>query len=270
MEVVRRFEDLARPGVRARGLVVAAVDRHAADWARIIGLRTEGERFAQFKDGVTEALHACLRAHLVGVERWRNNKVAKNLKHVADLATTLAPRLLDLEALLDELVPLFGHDPSFQLPPLSPIAFDLSDQARARLEQRLDPRTLKGKARQPPPPLTPSLAAAARRYAKAFSDTGGAPKKYPAFDALLFGEPVFGNGLAHAYQPATGDDAKVTWNNHDERYEGRFLDLVEKVLRVASNIAGTVTERRLAYPKTEGARGRYIYDATRAGAKKKR
>jgi hypothetical protein len=248
---------------RARQCVEHAVREHAEAWAKATGLTDPAAPgFAQFRDDVTEALHACLRAHLVGPERWRRSDVAKKLKRIAELATTPAPRLLELQALLDELLPLFAHAPSFRLPPLSPIAFDLSDQARATL----DPQMLKRKARREPPPPAPSLAAAARCYAKAFSDTGGASKKYPAFDALLFGESVFENGLAHAYQRATGRDAKVTWSGHRNGYEGRFLALVEAVLPVAHDIAEKVTGRALACPDTKQARGNYIYNATRAGA----
>jgi hypothetical protein len=265
-EIMRQL--LRQPDV-ARRLVLKAVARNAADWAGLVGLPAKGERFAQFKNNVAEALHAGLRAHFMPPAQRLSNLTAK-LRRVADLAIDMAPKLLELDALLDELRPPFGHHHRFGYR-----RSDLSDQARALLDQRLDPKTLKREEKRELPPLplrTLSLAAAARRFAEVFQDKGGASKKYPAFNVLLNGDGlrlphperddrcVIGNGLAHAFEQATGRKANVTWSDYRGQYEGDFVSLVEAVLPIARGIAERVSPGRpLLCPNNVGA---YFYEAT--------
>jgi hypothetical protein len=69
---------------------------------------------------------------------------------------------------------------------------------------------------------------------------------------------VLARGLAQALQNATGRPAKVTWNAHRDRYEGKFFDLVEIILPTARDIAEEVTGRLLPVSKTVGARGKFL------------
>ena len=71
-------------------------------------------------------------------------------------------------------------------------------------------------------------------------------------------------GLGHAFRRATGRAAKVTWNEHGRRYEGNFVELVEIVLPLARTCADGYGWRMVC-PQTKRARGKYIYDLTRAG-----
>jgi hypothetical protein len=244
----------------ARQLVEQAVAKDADAWATTIRITAT----PQFKEDVTEALHACLRAHL-RPPRQRRGDVHKKLDRVVKLATVTAPKLLELQDLLNELRPFFGHDPSFRLPPLYAIAFNLSNQARAEMDQRITSRSYQHQ-RQKLLRRTRSLAAAAKHYAEAFKDEGGVPKRLVAFDALVNGEKDLANGLTDAYERATKRAAKVTWHNYRQQYESRFLTLIEAVLPVACDIAEKATGHALPFPKTAQTRGAYVYEATRVGA----
>jgi hypothetical protein len=89
-------------------------------------------------------------------------------------------------------------------------------------------------------------------------DKGGAPRMM-AFRALV-------TGLMSAFRIATGREAKVTWNDHRDAYEGRFLAFVEVVLELVLRMK-IIEEKPLRYPL---ARGKYIYELTRAGAAKEK
>src|SRR5262249_49350141 len=90
------------------------------------------------------------------------------------------------------------------------------------------------------------------------ADKGGAPKML-AFNAFV-------RVLARAFESAKGKPAKVTWNNHTERYGGKFITLVEAVLPLAVRWAGS-PERPMRYPNSQKARGKYIYELTRSGGR---
>jgi hypothetical protein len=162
------------------------------------------------------------------------------------LATMTAPQLLELQDLLNELMPPFGHDPSFRLPSLFAIAFDLSDEARARLDERIEIDCTGG--RKLPP--APSLAAAAKRYAEAFKDKGSRPKKFVAFDELAA-------GLVCAYRRATGNSGAGR-----SARDGPLLDLVQAVLREARKIANSMTGKPLTAP-ADHALGEHLYSIAR-------
>jgi hypothetical protein len=110
-------------------------------------------------------------------------------------------------------------------------------------------------------PALSQVADVADRYANVLrgADKGG-PPKMAAFQTLVF-------WLGLAFKRATGRPAKVTWNAHRGRYEGHFLLLVEAVLPLARRLAGS-PERPIRCPDTEQARGKYVYELTRAGAGK--
>jgi hypothetical protein len=71
-------------------------------------------------------------------------------------------------------------------------------------------------------------------------------------------------GLAEAFELATGRAAKVTWNDTSNRYEGRFVNLVETVLPLALTCAEKFGWQ-IPCPGSQRARGKYIYEATRSG-----
>jgi hypothetical protein len=81
------------------------------------------------------------------------------------------------------------------------------------------------------------------------------PSKMPAFAALAM-------DLAQAFQNATGQPAKVTWNEYRKRYEGMFFGLVEAILPTAREVAETVTGRPLPVSRTVGARGKFLQRLT--------
>jgi hypothetical protein len=210
------------------------VRRHTADWAHIIELRAEGERLAQFKDNVTEALHACLRAHIFAAYRWRWSDARKAFLRAAQHAATMiqAQRKLEAELLrgpLNYLVPMLIHDhPDGQhllQMPLTPIS---------ELETKRD---------------------MARRWAercKQLEKRGR--EKFYAFGGLV-------KGLRRAFESATRGAATLT-HREDRRDEdewgGRFWELVEAVLPVAQHVAVTVAGAAFDAPATPGARGKYL------------
>ena len=87
-----------------------------------------------------------------------------------------------------------------------------------------------------------------------FADKGG-PAGMVAFRMLV-------SGLARAFENATGRAAKVTWNQYRDRYEGDFVGLVESVFTTVLVLAP-----EMPHPESALARGKYIYDSTRLGAK---
>jgi hypothetical protein len=93
------------------------------------------------------------------------------------------------------------------------------------------------------------------------ADKGGAPKMI-AFHALIW-------GLKQAFEHATRRAAKVTWSEHQQRYGGRFLTLVEAVLPLALALSEDAG-RPLRYPPSPEARGKYIFAMTRAGTRSRR
>lgn len=101
-----------------------------------------------------------------------------------------------------------------------------------------------------------TLSNRAHNDAKAFARKGGAPKML-AFNMLI-------KRLAAAFEHATGRAAKVTWNEHRKEYGGKFLSLVEAVLPLVLECAESLGSR-LPCPRSQRARGKYIFGITRAG-----
>jgi hypothetical protein len=80
-------------------------------------------------------------------------------------------------------------------------------------------------------------------------DRGGPTKMY-AFDSLV-------RLLADAFARATGHRASLTYDAHQDKYTGKFWDLVETVLPKVGAIAEQ-GGRSLAQPSNRGARGTFI------------
>jgi hypothetical protein len=126
---------------RARELVNAAVPRHVEAWAKIIGLRSTDAPFAQFEEDVTEALHACMRAHIAAPYRSRWSDVRTDFMRVAEEARAGARVLRKLREAFDDLPPpmiwlldpepMFKHFPLQSTSDLEALASEADQQAEA-------------------------------------------------------------------------------------------------------------------------------------------
>lgn len=193
--------------IRARKLVEEVVPQHIEQWAAAIGLRRTDVPFEQFREGVTEALHACMRAHIADEHRMykRLSDLRKDFKALAGAATTAANQMRRIENLLRRMPPM-QHDPACRLmhDPHS-TAFELN-----------------------------GLAEAARRHADECkrADRGG-QSRMRALEA-------FAKGLVAAYQDATGR----TGVGRGAR-AGELRELYEAVLPTVCEIAETITGKTL-------------------------
>jgi hypothetical protein len=219
----------AHPYLPARAHIKQSVAQHAEAWAATI--RTEAT--AQFKEDVAAALHECLRKHIAAQNRLfkRPSDLRREFIKLAKQATMAAEELGKVQIILARLPPMY-HDPAFRMPPLSSTEYDLF-----------------------------GLAEAARHHAKKAVDFGGRERMW-AFTALA-------EGLAQAFQRAAGRAAKVTWSEHHDCYEGRFIKFVETaVLPVVLEIAKTATGQPLPIPRTAKARGKFLQRLTAPGGVK--
>jgi hypothetical protein len=107
------------------------------------------------------------------------------------------------------------------------------------------------------------VALASELYAEALkgADTGGILQNLPFKLFVLY--------LARAFKNATGREAKVTWSEYGRCYKGRFVDFEEAVLSLTKDWPDYLGVT-VSYPRTQRARGRFIYERTRAGAGKRK
>ena len=126
------------PYQRARDLVTAAVPLHIEAWAKAIGLRSTDAAFAQFREDVTEALHACMRAHIATPYRSRWSDFRTDFMRVAESARAAARHLDNLRAAFHALPPppiwLRDPEPMFKHWPLQS-ASDLETLAKEADQQ---------------------------------------------------------------------------------------------------------------------------------------
>jgi hypothetical protein len=149
---------------RARQLIDEAVRKHITEWARIVGLSPIDASIDQFRDDVTEALHACMQAHIAGSARKKVGKKSRELFHARYLKRKAA-----VEKLRDAFTPIFP--PSYH---------------EFQVWEDLKPFELKLEA----------LTEAMRLEANDSKSTGGRPSPMQPFISLT-------NGLVHAYQRST-------------------------------------------------------------------
>lgn len=196
----------------ARELVENTVPQHIKRWAAIIALTPTYAGFSQFREDVTEALHACMRAHIAKQCRphERFSDLRKEFVALANAATKTAKLLRRAEGILKRLPPMH-HDPAFRL---------AHDPRSTAIE--LD-----------------GLAEASRRHADECkrADRGGRPRMR-AFEALA-------EGLIRAYRRAA--KRKGTGGNVREG-ASRLRKLVEAVLPTARELAKEVTGKPLQRP----------------------
>ena len=129
------------PYQRTRELVNAAVPQHVEAWAGIIGLKSADVRVAQFREDITEALHACMRAHEAAPYRSRWSDVRTDFMRVAEAARAVTRDLRNLRAAFDALPPatiwlrdpepLFRHLPLQSVSELEALANEASQHAEA-------------------------------------------------------------------------------------------------------------------------------------------
>jgi hypothetical protein len=204
---------------RVRQLVEQALLEHADEWAETIGTTA----IAQFRDDVSEALHACSRTHFA--DSYRSHARASDLRRdflaLAREADAVAKRLHRVVNILQRLPPM-QHDPAFRIRPPLAIADDLD-----------------------------GLAKAARRQADACKslDRGG-PASMRAFTELV-------KGLLRTYRNATGESGVGR-----SAREGRLFDLVASVLPVARRIAHAATGKRLRAPQRDEI-GEFVHRVSR-------
>jgi hypothetical protein len=198
------------------------------DYAAGIGLTPS----PQFQADVRQAILSSIVVHLDKLHLERRSDIRKAMVRVDKEAAAAEKCLRRLQAALDSLPP-FHRDAVFKMQD-APFAIAL----------RLN-----------------GLSNSAHSYAHALKlmNRGGAP--------TMLGFGILVRSLARAFEGATGGPAKVTWSEHRETYEGRFVKLVETMLPLALRCA-VKFGRPMPCPDSPRARGKYIYEATRAGRHK--
>jgi hypothetical protein len=176
---------------------------------------------------VIQAILLSVLLHWDAPKRKRYSILRKEMEHVEKTASKAAKSLRSLLTALDDLTPFY----------------------RDVVLERLAIPSLK-RARE-----IETLSARAEIYAKAFVHQGGAPRALE-FNMLM-------RTLALAFERATGRAAKVTVDPRG-KYGGDFVELVETMLPLTENCAKQFGWP-VSFPKTTRARGKYIYDHTRAG-----
>jgi hypothetical protein len=97
-----------------------------------------------------------------------------------------------------------------------------------------------------------ALSKLARAHVEAMSSDKGGQQGMLAFRTLI-------KSLAHAFQHATGRFAKVTWNDHANRFEGKFFNLCEAVFATVLELCPD-----MPHPQTDYDRGWMILELTRS------
>jgi hypothetical protein len=183
---------------------------------------------------VTQAIVSAVALLSDAPKRKRFSILRSEMSRVEKAASNAAKALRTLQSAIDELTPLY-RDALYSWPRFE--KFEIPRRADLDLD---------------------ALSNYTNMYAKGFRlfDKGGAPKMLE-FEVLVV-------GLADAFEKLTGRSAKVTWSEHKGRYEGDFVNLVETILPLAQSCAESV-DLRMSCPSTPFARGKYIYEKTRAG-----
>ena len=177
------------------------------------------------------------------------------MEAVAEQAENLAEQLRSLQSAIDELIPLYRSDvlKSLELP----IEIEWASQ-KLKLKLERTPSFLAQKFE--------SVSNKAGWYAPMFRDKGGKPSMVE-FRALL-------QGLGHAFERATGREAKVTADataaDDSPKYGGDFLELLKTILPLTLETARRFGWQ-MSHPQSSNALGKYVekftsptIDATRA------
>jgi hypothetical protein len=210
---------------KAREAVEKAVQQHIEQWAAAVGLTVTD----QFREDVTEALHAFMRNATPG--RWRWSTMRRAFLDLADGYAAIAKVLGRWES--GGTLPPVYFDPRFK-----------------DLPQLMDPRVLGavlasyGHAAD-----FKDLAKAAQRYAGlCVRDEGSRPRFLVAFDALCVGD-ISRGGLLRAFEGATKRKATSS---------GAYFRLVTAVWPAAREIAQAVTKQPPLGPRKPGAMRKHL------------
>jgi hypothetical protein len=237
-------------GVRARKRVEEVVSQLIEKWSAVIGLTVT----VQFREDVTEALHAFMRAHLATPGRWRWSAARKEYLRLAEDYAAVAQLLrpgggvippLTFDPRFSALPPLWPDPPFLRTAGLNQFRTALTALTKHDAEKRVLDAT-----------VFEELARTARQYAKLCVDTGGRSPPI-SFDALW-------RGLKVAVEHATKCRATITWREDLGIWGGDLFRLVEAVWPVACEIAETITGRRALGPPTPSARGKHLQRGLKA------
>jgi hypothetical protein len=223
---------------RCRKRITESLPALIDQWIAATSLPRSSRQFqvnvTQFQVNVTRAIVSSVALLSDAPKRKRFSILRSEMSRVEKAASSAAKALHTVQSALDELTPLYRNAlhswPRFE-------KFKILRWATLDLD---------------------ALSSHANMYAKGFGriDKGGAPKMLE-FEVLV-------RSLADAFEKLTGRSAKVTWNEHKGQFEGNFVKLVETILPLAQSCAESV-DLRMSCPGTPAARGKYIYEKTRAG-----
>jgi hypothetical protein len=217
--------------------IVAEIKRHTPggieEYELRLGLPAPNP---EFRRALVDAVSQCVRLQCKPPPTRR--AIREELTRVSRAASTVRIALLKLDHALDNLTP-------------QPTEWLAKTAARLNMEFA----TLPAQATK-----FDELSAIALRHERMLKviNKGGAPKMV-AFGALV-------TGLARAFKIATGHPGKVTFNHVNGTYGGKFLEFVEVVLPLARHLT-EYCKAQLRYPPSPKARGRFVYELTRAGKK---
>jgi len=213
---------------QCRRLIAPSVRRRAEQFAEAAGLQ---QASSQFQKEIIEAILWCTVTHALAPSSKRVSATRKVFQRVGKAAAAAETALDRLRRALDELPPKYRELLNAQLQFPAKIALSIvANQA-------------------PWFHALPSVADSAVMAAKVLkgTDKGGAPQMVAFRWLVLY--------LARAFAHATGRPAKVTSHPHRERFEGKFVNLVEEVLPLALRCCDPTADQSMPCPASPKARG---------------
>jgi hypothetical protein len=212
---------------QCRAFITRSVEVHGSDFEKAVGLPLST---LQFKQDIVQALVESISFHLAPKPK-KYSELRRQMLRLDKAAASAAKAVRRLHLVFEKVDPIYRDAILKQKSMLvSPLKNALTLQ---------------------------SLSDSAHIYSRGFAvaGAGGAPKMI-AFEILV-------KGLATAFRRVVGRPAKVTWNAHQLRYEGKFVRLVETALPIAQQCVAQLGPK-IAYPRSERARGDYIFKMTRS------
>ena len=210
---------------KCQAQITPAVQHRSSDFAKAIGLTVSSSRLEQ---ELTRALLEAVFFHLAP-KPTSAKELRMQMLRLANAARKAAEAVREVQSALDQVDQIYRKAILEQKPQL---AFPLKTAITLQ-----------------------SLSDLAHLYVVGATRSGGAPKMI-VFEILV-------RRLSAVFKGATGRAAKVTWNAHKERYEGKFVNLVEAVLPIAVERAERLGTE-MAHLRTALARGKYILELTRS------
>ena len=210
---------------KCQAQITPAVQHRSSDFAKAIGLTVSSLRLEQ---ELTRALLEAVFFHLAP-KPTSAKELRMQMLRLANAARKAAEAVREVQSALDQVDQIYRKAILEQKPQL---AFPLKTAITLQ-----------------------SLSDLAHLYVVGATRSGGAPKMI-VFEILV-------RRLSAVFKSATSRAAKVTWNAHKERYEGKFVNLVEAVLPIAVECAERLGTE-MVHPRTALARGKDILELTRS------